>query len=559
MATDSRRPHGEGGQKEDALRKAYDELERRVEERSEALRKSEAFCRKVLETVDEGFIVLDRQYRIISANRAFCNLAKSSRKVVIGKACHLVSHNSSRPCFEAGEDCPVRRTFETGIAQSATHTHMDASGVKKYVEVKSYPVTDETGKVVSAIETVNDVTEKRKLEEQLRQVQKIEAIGRLAGGVAHDFNNMLGVIIGCTDLARRQMDPSNPLSVHLREIRKAAERSADLTRQLLAFARKQAILPKVLDLNETLEGMLKMLRRLIGEDINLAWCPGKGAWRVKMDPSQIDQILANLCVNSRDAIDGVGEITIETRNVRIDRTFRAAHPEAVKGDYLLLAVRDNGGGMDQEVLDKIFEPFFTTKEDGKGTGLGLATVYGIVKQNNGFIYVDSEPEQGTSFKIYLPKFRPRKERIMEHGLLSPIPGGHETILLVEDEPAILETAQSMLEMFGYQVFPASTPHEAVQLAEKNAGKIHLLLTDVVMPEMNGCALANKLLARYPKIKPLFMSGYSDDIIADNGILLGEGVSFLQKPFSSQALAVKVRQVLDGSPLRRPPAGSTVGD
>jgi PAS domain S-box-containing protein len=385
--------------------------------------------------------------------------------------------------------------------------------------------------------------EKGKLQTQLTQAQKMESVGRLAGGVAHDFNNMLGVILGHTEMAMDKLDPSQPLYTQLLEIRKAAERSADLTRQLLAFARKQTIAPKVLDLNDTVEGMLKMLRRLIGEDIDLAWMPGKNLWPVKMDPSQIDQILANLSVNARSAIADVGKITIETQDITFDEAYCAAHTDFTPGEYVLLAVSDNGCGMDKETQSKLFEPFFTTKAVGEGTGLGLATVYGIVKQNNGFINVYSEPGHGTTFKIYLPRYFGKAEQIQAKGLASPAERGHETILLVEDEKAILKITTMMLEHLGYRVLAASTPGEAIRLAEQHAGELHLLMTDVVMPEMNGRDLARRLLSLYPDIKRLFMSGYTANVIAHHGVL-EEGVHFIQKPFSIMNLADKLRETLD---------------
>ncbi|MCK9363742.1 MAG: PAS domain S-box protein [Syntrophales bacterium] len=390
---------------------------------------------------------------------------------------------------------------------------------------------------------LRDVTQEKKLEAQFMQAQKMEAVGRLAGGVAHDFNNMLGVIMGYTELALEKVDPSQPLFVNLQEIRKSAERSADLTRQLLAFARKQTVAPKVLDLNETVEGMLKILRRLIGEDINLAWLPGTGVWPVKVDPSQIDQILANLCVNARDAIAEVGKVTIETQPVAFDEAYCADHPGFSTGEYVLLAVSDNGCGMDKETLDKLFEPFFTTKEKGKGTGLGLATVYGIVKQNNGFINVYSEPGKGSTFKIYIPRFEGQAAAEQMQPRSEPARGSGETVLLVEDELSVLKLSQNVLERLGYKVLPASTPVKAIQLAEEYAGKIDLLITDVVMPEINGRDLAERLLSTNPKLKQLFMSGYTGNVIAHHG-LLDEGVHFIQKPFSIQNLAAKVREVLD---------------
>jgi signal transduction histidine kinase len=382
-----------------------------------------------------------------------------------------------------------------------------------------------------------------KLEAQLYQAQKMESIGRLAGGVAHDFNNMLGVILGHTELALDEIDPSLPIHVDLAEIWKAAQRSANLTRQLLAFARKQAAAPKILDLNETVSGTLTMLDRMIGENIDLVWAPAIDLWSVKIDPTQIDQILANLCVNARDAIANVGQITIETGNRMFDAAYCAEHTDCIPGDYVLLSVRDNGCGMSQDVQDHLFEPFFTTKPLGQGTGLGLATVYGIVKQNNGFIHVASELGQGTTFRIYIPRYSATGSAAADTDVARTTPGGGETILLVEDEPAILKLGSTMLTRLGYHVITAGAPSMAIQIAETYAGEIHLLMTDVVMPEMNGRNLAAHLLARHPRLKRLFMSGYTDEIIAHHGVL-EEGVFFIQKPFSLKDLAAKVREVIE---------------
>ncbi|MBN1472916.1 MAG: response regulator, partial [Syntrophaceae bacterium] len=373
--------------------------------------------------------------------------------------------------------------------------------------------------------------------------QKMESVGQLAGGVAHDFNNMLGVILGCTELAMKQIGPNEQLRANLDEISKAAQRSADLTRQLLALARKQAVAPKVLDLNETVEGMLKMLRRLLGEDIELVWQPGSNLGLVFLDPLQVDQILANLCVNARDAIAGKGQVTIETDSVSFDETYCAQHAGFVPGEFVMLAVRDDGCGMDKKVLDRLFEPFFTTKEMGKGTGLGLGTVYGIVKQNNGFIDVNSEPGKGTSFNIFLPRHaakaasRPKQEQAS-----APV-GGSETILLVEDESAVLKMTTMMLERMGYVVIATETPGKAISLAQEHQGQIDLLITDVIMPEMNGRELAGNLISIYPYIKKLFMSGYTANVIAHSGVL-DDGVSFIKKPFSMKDLAAKIREVLN---------------
>jgi len=418
-------------------------------------------------------------------------------------------------------------------------------GRDKMMHFRAVPLKD--GRQVL---TYEDITERKRAEEereklqaQLNQAQKMESVGRLAGGVAHDFNNMLQAILGHTDLALGQVKHGQPLFDDLQEIRKAAERSGDLVCRLLAFARKQTISPKLLDLNDTVEGMLKMLRRLIGEDIDLAWLPGHGLWSVKVDPGQIDQILANLAVNARDAIEGVGKLTIETGNASLDEDYCGEHAGFVPGEYVLLAVSDNGIGMGKEILEHLFEPFFTTKEVGKGTGLGLATVYGIVKQNNGFINVYSEPGHGTTVKIYLPPHKAQAERDLKEGVVETAVGGNETILLVEDDPAILNLTRTMLERLGYVVVHARTPGEAIRLAGEHRGEFHLLMTDVIMPEMNGRDLAGNLLSFYPDLKHLFMSGYTADVIAHHGVL-EERVHFLQKPFSMKDLAGRVREALD---------------
>jgi len=398
------------------------------------------------------------------------------------------------------------------------------------------------------ISTVWDVTdrkrnetEKEKLQAQLLQSQKMESVGRLAGGVAHDFNNMLQTILGYSDLSLAQVAATSPVHEGLLEIRKAAMRSADLTRQLLAFARKQTAIPKILDLNDTVAGMLKMLQRLIGENIELAWLPGHSLWPVKMDPSQLDQILANLAINARDAIADTGKITIETENALLDAAYCADHPDCLPGEYVLLVVSDNGCGMDRETLAQIFEPFFTTKEQGKGTGLGLATVYGIVKQNNGFVSVDSEPGQGTTFSIYLPSFA--SETVPEEASRQEEPaGGTETVLLVEDDAAILNLGKTILQRLGYTVLAANTPMMAIQLAQEHAGEIHLLITDVVMPEMNGRELVQRLSSCRPAMQCLYMSGYTADVIAHHGVL-DPGIHFLQKPFSISDLALTIRKTL----------------
>ena len=390
-----------------------------------------------------------------------------------------------------------------------------------------------------------DLTQQKHLENELRQSQKMESVGRLAGGVAHDFNNMLNVILGHTEMALEILAPDSPLGIHLQEILNAAERSANMTRQLLAFARKQTISPKELNLNEVITSMLKILRRLIGEDIGLSWSPGARLPLIRIDPGQVDQMLANLAVNARDAIGHQnGKVTIETANVCFDEDYCADHAGFVPGNYVMLAFSDDGCGMDEETRSHIFEPFFTTKGTGEGTGLGLATIYGIVKQNDGFVNVYSEPGKGTTFRIYLPhlKAEPRQQDDVRNTAAAPA-GGNETILIVEDETAILDMTRAMLESMDYTVLTATTPSEALRMTFERTCKIDLLITDVIMPEMNGLQLTKSLHERCPSVRTLFMSGYTADVIAHHGVL-EKGVNFIQKPFSRKQLAAKVREVLD---------------
>ncbi len=439
----------------------------------------------------------------------------------------------------------IRRMFDASDSiKFVTEYRMRAKdGSWKWILMRGDVVEwDENGKPLILSGTNTDITERKKLETRLIQSQKMEAIGRLAGGIAHDFNNMLGVIIGYAELAMDEADPTGPIPSKLDEILKASDRAANLTRQLLAFACQQTIHPKVIDLNETIDGMFKMSQRLIGEDITLSWLPGEELWWVKIDPTQIDQILINMCVNARDAIQGCGTITIETKNISIDDSFCRSHPDSLPGDYVTIAISDNGCGMDKETQMQIFEPFFTTKGVGKGTGLGLATVYGIVQQNNGFINIDSEVGLGSTFTIFIPRFQ--GELLTElNSIRREIPRGEgETILIVEDDFLLLKMAQSILETQGYHVLFASTPSEAVRLTEKHPSVIHLLLTDVIMPEMNGRDLAQLLLTSYPNLKCLFMSGYTSDVIDHHGVLKDD-VQFIQKPFSVQDLAFKVHETL----------------
>lgn len=392
-------------------------------------------------------------------------------------------------------------------------------------------------------ERIKSEEEKQVLEARLRQAQKMESIGRLAGGVAHDFNNMLQAIFGYIELALMKVNKSESVYEDLLEIQKAARRSAALTRQLLAFARKQAVNVSVLDLNDTISGMLNMLQRIMGEDIELVWIPSKDLWNVKMDPDQINQILANLCANARDAIRETGRVTIETSNVTADESYRTIYPYFVPGDYVLLTVTDNGSGMEKEVLDNIFEPFYTTKELGKGTGLGLATVYGIVKQNNGYIHLYSEPDKGTTAKIYLPREFGKPPESVSAPIEETVKGTGQLILLVEDEDAILQMGKMVLEELGYRVITAKDPASALQKAEEHGSDIELVLTDVVMPEMNGKELIDKIREKIGDIRCIFMSGYTSNVVM-RSLRPGEKDYFIQKPFSVKGLSGKVSEALD---------------
>jgi two-component system cell cycle sensor histidine kinase/response regulator CckA len=430
-------------------------------------------------------------------------------------------------------------TFET--------VHRRADGSDYPVEVHLYPAEYRGRRAFLAIildisERKKAEEEKAKLESQLIQAQKMESIGRLAGGVAHDFNNMLSVILGYAELLKARLPAGDPLVKDVLEIEKAGIHSRDITRQLLAFSRKQIIEPRSVNLNDLIESAQNTLARLIGEDIDQRFHPGKDLWKIKIDPSQVDQILMNLAINARDAMPRGGKLMIETKNIHLDEAYCRTNAECLPGHYVLLEVSDDGAGMDKEILSHIFEPFFTTKEVGKGTGLGLATVYGIVKQNNGFINVYSEPGRGTTFKIYIPRIR--GEEITEKNEETIVAKGTGTVLLVEDNVMVRGMTTAVLKELGYTVLVAETPQNALSLCESKDTTIDLLMTDVVMPEMNGTELRDKIRAIRPEIKVLFMSGYTSNVIVHRGVL-GEGVQFVQKPFSMHDLARKVREAIGG--------------
>jgi two-component system, cell cycle sensor histidine kinase and response regulator CckA len=453
--------------------------------------------------------------------------------------------------IRCAEDVPVlleNISDERGFNSAGTWKHTRKDGSSIDVEIISHPLrfAGRDAKLVLA----NDVTERRRAEEalhdteeQLRQSQKLEGVGRLAGGIAHDFNNLLTVINGFSALAMRDLKPEDSLFANLQEIKKAGERATSLTRQLLAFSRRQVLQPKVLNLDTVVADMEKMLQRIIGENIDLRAVLEPTLGNVNADPGQIEQVLLNLVVNARDSMPDGGKLTIETDNVYLDEEYVKEHVGAQVGPHAMLAVTDTGHGMDHETIARIFEPFFTTKELGKGTGLGLSTVYGIVKQSGGNIWVYSEVGRGTTFKIYLPRVDEAADEYRRNFENAKVTKGHETILLVEDEEMLRKLGRQTLKGHGYQILEASNGDEAVGVAAQHKGAIHLLLTDVIMPGMNGREVATRLLATRPSLRVLFMSGYTDDAIVHQGVL-DESANFIQKPFSPDGLAQKVREVLD---------------
>ncbi len=474
---------------------------------------------------------------------AECNDAMA-RMYGFGEASELLGtrlsdlHNVTDPANREQIRAFIRAGYR--VSDSETREH-DREG-RPRVFLNNVVGFVENRQLVRVWGTQRDVTEQRHLEEQFRQAQKMEAVGQLAGGIAHDFNNLLTAILGNTQLLLRELPPGDSMRGDVEEIRKASERAASLTRQLLAYSRRQMLQPEVLDLNVVMAEMDKMLRRLIGEHIDLVAVFAPDLGRVRADPNQIEQVIVNLAVNARDAMPDGGKLTIETANADLDETFAQAHLGSVPGSYAMLAVTDTGVGMDATVRAHLFEPFFTTKEVGRGTGLGLATVYGIVKQSGGYISVYSEPGHGSSFKIYLPRIATPAEAPAGAPKGGPAPGS-ETVLVVEDEPAVLTLSRRALEAQGYVVLAASDADAALRVVERHGGMIHLLLTDVVMPGLSGRELADRLSAQRPGIRVLYMSGYPGDAVVQHGTL-PLGSAFLQKPFSPDGLARKVRDVLD---------------
>ena len=513
-----------------------------------ALRESEEKFRQFYDEAPVGYHELDTKGRITRVNRRELEMLGYTAGEMLGKPLwnFFVEEDTTRHVTMAklGGDVSFHDTFE--------RTFRRKDGTTLSVLVEDRLLRDKSGQIIGIRSTVEDITERRqtqealqKSEEQLRQWQRVEAIGRLAGGVAHDFNNLLMTIKGCSELLLNAFDRRDPRREEVEEILKAGERATSLTRQLLAFGRRQVLQPQVLDLNSLVMNMDKMLRRLIGEDIQLVTVLDQELWSVKVDPGMIEQVVMNLAVNSRDAMPNGGKLTIETANIVHDENYASRHISMKPGYYVMVAVSDNGCGMDKETQSHLFEPFFTTKEKGKGSGLGLSTVYGIIKQSGGNIWTYSEPGQGTTFKIYLPRVEKTARVYKPQVGPAIVPGGTETILLVEDEEAVRTMVSKILKNKGYTVLEAAHSKEAFEVCERHEGPIHLMVTDVIMPQMSGRELAERLASLLPEMKVLYMSGYPDNTIIQHGVL-EPGTAFLQKPFTLSSLEVKVREVLDSS-------------
>jgi len=506
----------------------------------EALRASEAQFRRFIENLPLGVYRATPDGRVLMANPALL------RMLGYDSWQELAFRNLEGGGFEAGHP---RSAFCEQIEREGEATGLETPWKRRdgsviFVRESARAFRADDGRVLYYDGIVEDVTERRRLEEQLRQAQKMEAVGRLASGVAHDFNNLLTIIIGYSDLLFERVSARDGMRPPVEEIKKAAERAASLTRQLLAFSRKQVLQPRILDLKSLLTNVDEMLRRMIGEDIELVTHLPSGLGRVNADPGQIEQVIMNLALNARDTMPQGGQLTLEAADVELDSSYASSHESVLPGHYVMIAVSDTGIGMDAETQARIFQPFFTTKEQGKGTGLGLATTYGIVKQSEGHIGVYSEPGKGTTFKVYLPRIDQAVEVIAPTQVpVDEPPRGCETILLVEDEEAVRSLARGLLESSGYEVLEANGAHEALQVGKRHKERIHLLLTDVVMPQMSGRELAEHLAPLHPETKVLYMSGYADNAVVHHG-LLDPSAFFLQKPFTADALARKLREVLD---------------
>lgn len=513
----------------------------------QALQQSEERFRATFEQAAVGIAHISLTGRWLWVNQKLCDIVGYTYEELTQLTFRDVAH----PDDQEEDRTQALRLLDDEIPTFTTercYIRKDSSSV--WVNVTGSLMRNPGGEPQYFIAVIEDITERKQLEDQLRHSQKMEAVGRLAGGVAHDFNNMLTVINGYSELLLSRLTETESLHKFVKEISKAGERAAGLTRQLLAFSRQQVLQPTILNLNEVIANMSEMLRRLIGEDIELTILAKPDVGAIKADLGLIEQVIMNLAVNARDAMPQGGSLTIELMTLELDQDYARRHIGLMPGSYVCLAISDNGVGMDKETQSRIFEPFFTTKEPGKGTGLGLATVYGIVSQSGGVIRVYSEPGWGTTFKIYLPQLKATTNLAQREELADDMAHGTETILIVEDEQGVRDLIRDTLKEEGYTVVEAGNGMEALLYSQQYTGPLHLLLTDVVMPLMNGRQLAEQLLEQQPQLKVLYMSGYTDDAIVHHGVL-DEGVAFIQKPFTPQTLARKVREVLGPVPLPQP--------
>jgi PAS domain S-box-containing protein len=496
----------------------------------------------------------DELGRVIDANTQALAMFGYQRGELIGESIEILLPERFRQSHQAQRSGYVKGAHARPMGVGMELFALRKDGTEFPAEIGLGPLATTEGVLTSS--TIVDITARKKMEEQLRLSQRMEAIGKLAGGVAHDFNNLLAVILGSAEAALEKLPSEHPVRRKLEVITQAGSSAADLTRQLLAFSRKQIMQPRVINLKEILERTETLLRRLVGENIQFSMSLEPSLGQVKADPGQIERVLMNLAVNARDAMPQGGRLTIEARNVELDDSYHDAHQQVLPGRYVMISVEDSGCGMNRETRDRIFDPFFTTKELGKGTGLGLATVYGIVKQSGGYIWVYSELHKGTIFKVYLQRVEQSAEPTKLDTLDATALRGHETILLAEDSRDLRDMAREYLESVGYTVLEAASGKEALQRAKDFEGRIHLLLTDVVMPEMSGPELAGQLRALFPGIKVILTSGYTDVALAPQGVL-DPAVAFIQKPYRPKALALKIREVLGESDSKRESAAAVI--
>lgn len=505
------------------------------------LREKDKFIHNVFESIDDGLVIIDREYRIIAANRIFCEQHGMSPDNIKDQYCFSVTHHCDTPCFESGEDCAVKKTFDTEQPHTAIHRHFDTNGKPIYVALRASPMKDNNGHFNAVIETSLNITENRKLQAQLQQAQKMETVGQLAGGIAHDFNNIMAAIINWGFLLMKNAE-SEKQRQGIQHILESADRAAQLTAGLLAYSRKQMINPSTIRLNNIITKVVQLVHSIIPENIATSIILTEKDTTVWVDSIQIEQALLNLITNARDSMPHGGTLKISTEIYEIGRDFIKSHGYGEPGMYAMVSVADDGSGIDEESQQKIFEPFYTTKEVGKGTGLGLSIIYGIMKQNNGYVNVHSKPEMGSEFKLYFPLAAAKINKETKTAS-SAITSGTETILYAEDNQLARESTTAILESLGYIIIEAADGEEALIQFSKHQDKIQLLLLDQLMPKKNGREVYEEAKKIIPDIKALFLSGYSQDILHTLEPLV-KGINYLSKPASPDELAMKIRGILD---------------